>query len=173
MAKSFLARVQPSRQRWKLVDWPFPMDEGEERPKVKVSVLSLSELESAHLATIDFFRRIKKTVTDEDTVFRTHEIAEVVFRAYSVDGESLAGDVAELMEQPLAIINELHTTWLHFQRDATAAPMTSNDMDAFVDLLKKNMGADLLSALPSSWLIALITTLVSRLPDSTSSSEPG
>jgi hypothetical protein len=173
VAKSFLARVQPSRQRWKLIDWPFPMDDGEERPKVKVRVLSLTELEAAHLATIDFFKRIKKVVTDEDTVFRIHENAELVFRAYSVDGEHLAADVAELMDQPIGIIDELHTTWQHFQRDATAAPMTSKDMDAFVDLLKKNMGADLLSALPSSWLIALITTLASQLSSSTLANEHG
>lgn len=173
MAKSFLERVQPSRQRWKLVDWPFPMDDGEERPQVKVIVLGLHQLEAAHLATIDHFKDRKPKITDEDSVFIVHEHVELVFRAFSVDGEPMAEDADELLKQPREVIDELYAIWRQFQADATAAPMTSKDMDAFVDLLKKNMGQDLLSAFPSSWLIALATTLASRLATSTPANEHG
>jgi hypothetical protein len=171
--KSFLERVQPSRERSKLVDWPFPVEGGEEPPKVKVRVLGFDELEAARLATMDHFKALKRNVSDEENVFLAHENAEIVFRAYSVDGEPLAADVAELTAQPLRLIAELHATWSAYQADVTAAPMTAKQMDAFVEMLKKNTGADLLRALPSSWLIGLITTLASRLSASTPANEHG
>lgn len=172
MAKSFLERVQPSRQRWKMIDWPFPV-EGGERFKVKVRVLGMDEAEQAYLATVDHFKARKPPVPVSDPAFALRERAEMVFRAYSVDGEPLAADVEELTKQPLSLIDELHTTWLQFQSDVCAVPTNGKDMDALVEMLKKNTGAEILSALPSSWLIALITTLASLLPPSTPANELG
>lgn len=172
MAKSFLERVQPSRQRWKMIEWPFPV-EGDERPKLKLRVLGSNEAEEAYLAAVDHFKASKRKLDVDDPAFVLRERAETVFRAYSVDGDPIAADVDELAQQPLQIVNELHTTWRQFQTDVCAAPYTSKDMDALVELLKKNMGAEVLNALPSSWLTALITTLAAQLPPSTPANELG
>lgn len=172
MAKSFLERVQPNRQRWKLIEWPFAID-GEERPKVKLRVLGQNETEAAYLAAVDYFKQSKRTLPVTDPAFALRERAELVFRAYSIDNEPLSVDVDELTEQPMAMIDELHTTWTQFQNDVCAVPHSAKEMDALVDLLKKNMDADRLSALPSSWLIALIRTLASQLVSSTPDSERG
>jgi hypothetical protein len=173
MAKSFLERIQPSRQRWKMVRWPFPVEGGGEAPMMKVRVLGQNEAEAAYLATVDHFKGHKPAVPFTDPAFTMRERAEMVFRAYSVDGDPLAEDVNELAQQPIAVIDELHTTWLQFQADVSATPHTSKDMDALVELLKKNMGAAALSGLPSTWLIGLITTLVAQLPPSTLANEHG
>lgn len=172
MAKSFLERVQPSRQRWKMIDWPYPVD-GDEKFKVKVRVLGMDEAEQAYLATVDHFKARKPLVSVQDPAFALRERAELVFRAYSVDSEPLAADVDELTKQPLALVDELHTTWLQFQSDVCAVPTNDKDMDALVELLKKNTSAEVLGGLPSSWLIALITTLASQLPPSMPANELG
>jgi hypothetical protein len=174
MRKSFLQRVQPSRQRWKMVDWPFPVADDEARPQLKVRVLGQNEAEAAHLATVDYFAKAKKAVRFTDPAFNMRERAELVWRAYAdADGDPIAADVNELVGQPLALIDELHTAWVQFQNDVCAVPHTAKEMDALVDLLKKNMDADRLSALPSSWLIGLVRTLASQLPTSTQASELG
>jgi hypothetical protein len=170
MAKSFLERVQPSRQRWKMIDWPFPV-EGGEQFKVKLRVLTMQESEEAYLATMDHFK-VRK-LSGSDPAFALRERAELVFRAYSIEGNPLADDVEELVKQPLSIIDELHSTWRQFQADVCAVPTSGADMDALVELLKKKVDAALLSALPSSWLIALITTLASQLPPSMPANELG
>lgn len=171
MARSFLKRIEPSRPRSKLIEWPFPV-EGEQ-PKVKVRVLGLSELEAAHLATIDHFKDRKPAVRDDSTVFATRERAELIFLAYSVDGQPLADDVDELSKEPSELLMELHATRMQFQADAAAAPHTPKDMDDLVQLLKKNMDPARLHAFPSTWLIDLITTLVGQLPPSTPANERG
>lgn len=172
MAKSFLQRIQPSRERWKMVDWPFPAD-GDEKHSVRVHVLGEDKIEAAYLAAQDHFKELKRKVEPSDTVFILRERVEIVWRAFSVDGTPIADDADELAEQPLAAIEELHSTWLQFQNDVCAVPHTPKEMDALVGLLKKNMDAARLSALPSSWLIGLVTILASMLPPSTPDSERG
>jgi hypothetical protein len=176
---TFLARVQPSRQRWKKVRWPFQI-EGEsgpdDRPWLKVRVLGQNEAEEAYLATVDHFKGRKPAVSVTDPAFAMRERVEMVFRAYEaadLSEQKLAENVDELAEQPIALIDELHTTWIQFQADVCAVPVTSKDMEALVELLKKNMDAAVLSALPSSWQTALITTLVAQLPPSTLANEHG
>lgn len=174
MAKSFLERIQPSRQRWKLVDWPFSVEDGE-RPRVKVSVLGHDIAEEAYFAAVDHFKKRKPAVSVTDAAFAARERAEIVWRAYrcaNVD-EPLTLDTDELVRQPVAMIDELYTTWRQFQDDVCAVPATAGDMDALVELLKKNTPAEALSGLPSSWLIGLITTLANRLADSTAASSHG
>jgi hypothetical protein len=171
MGKSFLDRVQPHRQRWKLVEWPFPV-EGE-RPKVKVSVLGQDESEAAYLAAVDHFKGRKPEVKLTDPAFVAREHAEIVWRAYSADGDALAEDADELVKEPPSVIEELYSTYAQFYGDVAATPPTTKDMDALVELLKKNIPADRLSGLPSSWLIALITTLASPLAASTTASGDG
>jgi hypothetical protein len=169
--KSFLARIEPSRQRWKLIDWPFPV-EGD-RPKVKVRILGQHECEEAYFAAQDHFKDRKPPISIKDPAFALRERAEIVFRAFSVDGEPLADDVDELLEQPQSVIDELNSTYAQFYADVAATPYTSKDMAALVELLKKSIPADLLSALPSSWLIGLITTLASQPAPSTPANELG
>lgn len=172
MAKAFLKRIQPSRDRSKPVDWPFPV-EGE-RPKVKVRVLSQTEVEAAHLATIDHFKARKPAVSVLDIPFAARERAEVVFRAYSQDGEPLARDTDELVDElTKEAVSELYNTWSQFQVDVTAAPHTSEEMDELVEYLKKSGDPARLSGFPSTWLIELITTLASRLSSSTPANEHG
>jgi len=165
--------VQPSRERWKRVEWPFPCDD-EAKHHVKVRVLGQDECEAAYLATVDHFKAKKRTVVATDLAFAARERAELVWRAYSDgDGQPIADATDDLVKQPVALIDELHTTWIQFQNDVCAVPHTAKEMDALVDLLKKNMAADRLAALPSSWLIALIRTLASLLPPSTQANEHG
>lgn len=165
MGKSFLKSVEPSRQRWKLIDWPFPV-EGE-RPKVKVRVLGQNECEAAYLAAKDHFKKHKAIVDIKDPAFALRERAEIVFRAYSKDGEPIAADVDELLEQPSSLIEELNTTYAQFYADVAATPYTSADMDALVELLKKKVPAEVLIALPSSWLIGCISSMANQLAPST------
>lgn len=175
MPKAFLKRIQPLRQRWKMVEWPFPLEaaEGEERPKLKLRALSLAEFEAAHLSTMDHFKSRKPPIREEDSAYLARLNAELVFRAYSVDGETIAESVDDLADEPIGIIDELHRTRRQFQEDVTAAPMTPAQMDALIDHLKKNMDVGLLFELPSIWLTELAITLASRLPSSMPASERG
>lgn len=173
MAKSFLERINPSRERSKPVEWPFPTEDGAKH-MLKVRVLSENDTEAAYLATQDYFKKkLKRTPDATDTAFQLREQIEIVLRAFSVEGERIATSGDELAAQPLGIIRELYNTWLQFQNDVCAVPHTTKEMDELVELLKKNMAADRLFALPSSWLIALISTLASRLHTSTPDSERG
>jgi hypothetical protein len=171
VAKSFLKSIEPSRQRWKMVDWPFPV-EGE-KPRVKMRVLGQAECEAAYLATVDHFKKQKKSIDVRDPAFALRERAEIVFRAFSADDKPIADDVDELLAEPSSLIEELNNTYSQFYGDGAATPYTSKDMDALVELLKKNTPVALLSALPSSWLIGLITTLASPPVTSTQASEGG
>jgi hypothetical protein len=171
--KAFLKRIQPARERWKLLEWPFAVD-GEDRPKVKMCVLSQTEAEAAHLATIDHFKARKPAVSVLDLPFAARERAEIVFRAYSDEGEALARNVDELTDElSKDAILELYNTWSQFQSDVTAAPHTSQEMDELVEYLKKSGDPARLSGFPSTWLIGLITTLASRLSSSTPANEHG
>lgn len=170
-SKSFLKRIEPSRPRSKMIEWPFPV-EGEEKLKVKVCVLGLNELEAAHLATVDHFKDRKPPVREDSAVFVSRERVELIYRAFSVDGEPL-GDVDELAEEPPEVLMELHMTRSQFQADAAVAPHTPQEMDDLVELLKKNMEPARLYGFPSTWLIELITTLVGQLQPSTPANERG
>ncbi len=186
MKKSFLERIQPSRQRWKLVDWPFPIEGDRER--LKLRVLGENELEAAHLATVDHFKTRKPVVVESSSAFKAREQIEIVWRAFSSKpedmadaefgksakpGDPIADDSDGMALEPKAIIDELFTTYVQFQADVATAPYTAEDMEALIELLKKNTGTDLLYALPSSWLNELCRTLASRLPTSTQASELG
>jgi hypothetical protein len=73
--------------------WPFPVEGGGEAPMMKVRVLGQNEAEAAYLATVDHFKGHKPAVPFTDPAFTMRERAEMVFRAYSVDGDPLAEDV--------------------------------------------------------------------------------
>jgi hypothetical protein len=171
VAKSFLERIQPSRQRWKLVEWPFPVDG--ERPKLKVRVLGQDDETAAYLATVDHFKGRKPKVEENSPAFAVREHAELVWRAYSDNDEPIADDVEELCKQPPQVIAELYATYSQHCRDVGADGLSSEQLEALVEELKKNSLTVRLSAFPSNWLIALTTTLASRLRDSMPVSEPG
>jgi hypothetical protein len=188
MAKSFLKRITPDRQRWKLVDWPFPLEDGEDRPKLKVRVLGQNESEEAYLAAIDHFKGRKPEVKDDSAVFLAREHAEMVWRAYSAKpeemgdgdwakngkvGEALDDSVEDLIKSPGNIIGELYTTYVQFYNDVAAAPTNEADFTAFVELLKKNTDLEPLRGFPSSWLIGCISTLASQLAASTPDNSDG
>lgn len=173
MAKkpSFLERVQPNRPRTKLIDLPF---ETAEPVKVRVRVLGVDALEAANLETVDHFRDKKAKVAQSDDAFVIRERVGLVWRAYETeDGEPLAPTVDELAEQPSEIIAPLYQEWARFQAEVTTRPIKQSELDELIADLKKNSHADRLAALPSTWLIALITTLASQHADSTTASERG
>jgi hypothetical protein len=173
MAKkqSFLDRVQPNRARTKLIDWPF---ETAEPVKVRMRVLGADELEAAHFEAMDHFKDGKRKVLPTDQAFVIREQISLAWRAYETeDGEKIAADADELAAQPMEISTALYREWSRFQDEITVRPISQEQLDTWIDGLKKNTLADLLPALPSSWLIKLITTLASQHAASTTASEPG
>jgi hypothetical protein len=173
VAKSFLKRISPFRDKSKFIDWPFPVD-GDDKPKIKMRVLAQNDIEQAYFATVDYFKGRKPAVSVEDVAFAARERAELVFLAYSADGAPLDEDTDELVsELGKEAISELYATWSQFQADTTGAPATAKEMDLYVEYLKKSGDATLLTALSSSKLLSLISTLANRLNSSTPASEHG
>lgn len=172
MAKvSFIERIQPSRARSKLIDWPF---ETAEPVKVRMRVLGADELEAANIEAADHFRALKAKVAQTDDAFVARERIGLLWRAFETDdGDKLAADSEELARQPQEVLGPLYSEWSRFQAEVTVRPMKQEELDAFVDALKKNTLGGALDALPSSWLIALATTLASQLAASTTAKEPG
>lgn len=173
--KSFIDRVQPSKARSKLIDWPFLVEGDDVAPKVRMKVLGQDQLEAANIEAADYFRDIKATkVTEKNEVFVSRERICLVWRAYEdEDGEPLAATSEELGKMTDNMITLLYSEWSRFQADVATRPLTQKQMDELVDGLKKNTLGDLLHALPSSWLTALCTTLASQLPGSTPANERG
>lgn len=171
MSKAFLRRIEPSRSREKVIEWPFPV-EGE-RPKLTMRVLGFDEIEVAHLAAVDHFKAIKRKIEETDSAFLAREALEKVFRAFKHEGEPIADSVDDLAKQPVSIVLELHSTWSSFQAEVAAVPLTQDDLNAVIAELKKNTSAAQLQGWPSSWLIGLITTLASRPVDSIPAKELG
>lgn len=173
MAKkpSFLERVQPSRERTRLIDWPFETDEP---VKVRMRVLGASELEAAHFEAMDHFKDDKRKVAPTDQAFLIREQIALVWRAFETeDGEKIALDTNELASQQWEILSALYSAWSRFQDEITVRPMTQEQLDTWIDGLKKNTLVDLLPGLPSSWLIKLISTLANQLAVSTTANERG
>lgn len=179
MARSFLSRVSPSRSRTKVIDWPFPV-EGE-TPKIRLSVLGADKLEAANLDALDHFAnrgKGKEKVGATSDAFLARERTALVWHAVQAQDDAgvwkpIAESVDELAEEPSEVITALYQEWSQFQADTTARPMTEAQMVAFIEELKKNTLAVPLSGFPSSWLIELVTGLVSQLRNSTTASEPG
>lgn len=170
---SFLERVQPSKARSKLVDWPFPIEDGTV-PRVRMKVLGQDLMEAANIEAAEYFRAIKKKVAEKDDVFISRERICLVWRAFEdEDGEPLAPTSEILGKYPPEVIGELYAEWVRFQSDVATRPLTQAHMDELIEGLKKNTHADLLLAFSSSWLIALCTTLASRLAASTQEKSPG
>lgn len=173
MAKkvSFLDRVQPNRSRAKLIDWPF---ETAEPVKVRVRVLGCDELEAANLEAADHFRELKAKVAQTDDAFVSRERIGLVWRAYETeDGEPLAESAEEMAKQASEVIAPLYAEWSRFQAEIATRPIKQEQLDELIEGLKKNTLGAVLPVLPSSWLIALCTTLASQLVDSTTASGPG
>ncbi len=171
---SFIDRVQPNRSRSKLVDWLFPVEGDGEQPKVRIKVLGQDQMEAANLEAVDHFRGLKIKVATTDDVFVARERVCLVWRAYEdPDGEPLATSSEELAKQPGEFIAPLYAEWSKYQSEVAARPLKQAHMDELIEGLKKNTLVDLLPALPSSWLIALITTLASQLAASTTANELG
>jgi hypothetical protein len=171
--ESFIDRVQPNRSRSKLVDWPFAVEDGA-APKVRLKVLGQDQMEAANLEAVDHFRALKVKVSGTDDVFVARERVCLVWRAYEdPDGEPLAPTSDELAKQPGELIAPLYAEWSKYQSEVAARPLKQAQMDELIEGLKKKHLEDLLPALPTSWLIALITTLASQLAASTTEKEPG
>jgi hypothetical protein len=176
MAKksSFLDRIQPLRARERLVDWPLPCAE-EPTPKVRVRVLTQDDMEAAYFSAKEHFVNAKKAVKDSDPVMIAREHTELVFLAFSdpETGEPIAESSDEIANGGPEFVDPLYRLWGAFQSELTVRPLEQKTMDALIEHLKKNTNEEALLALHSTWLAKLVTTLVSRLPDSTSSSDLG
>ncbi len=171
---SFIDRVQPNRSRSKLVDWLFPVEGDGPPPKLRLKVLGQDQMEAANLEAVDHFRSLKVKVSGTDDVFVARERVCLVWRAYEdPDGEPLAATSEELAKQPGEVIAPLYAEWSKYQSEVAAHPLKQAQMDELIEGLKKNTLADLLPALPTSWLIKLCITLASQLAASTTESKPG
>lgn len=172
MAKSsFLERVQPSRARSRLIDWPF---ETAEPVKVRMRVLGVDALEAANLEAVDHFKALKAKVAQSEDAFVMRERVGLIWRAFETeDGEPIAESADELGKQPSELLAPLYAEWSRFQAEIAARPMKQEQLDELIEGLKKNTLGEVLPALPSSWLIKLITTLASQLVASTTASGHG
>lgn len=171
--KSFLDRFSPHRERTRVVAWPFPVD-GEDEIKVRMRVLGSDEMEAAYLDAADHFAKSKRKIASTDPGFSARERIGILWRAFeTLEGERLAETVDEFAKQPPEFFNVLYELWSPFMSELTARPMSQEQMDAFIEGLKKNTLVEVLPALPSNWLIALITTLASQLAGSTPEKELG
>ena len=169
---SFIDRVQPSKARSKLIDWPFLVDG--ETPRVRMKVLWQDLMEAATIEAMDYFRAQKKKIEEKDSVFIARERVCLLWRAFEdEDGQPLAPSSEALALVPQEILAPLYGEWSRFQSDVATRPLTQKHMDELVEGLKKNTLGDLLHALPLSWLTALCITLASQLAASTTESAPG
>lgn len=172
MAKrSFIDEVSPNRPRQRPIDWPL----GGGR-KVLVRILGDDEIESAYFAARDHFdamkvrvngKDVKRAVDIKDPAFVNRERVELVYRAFRAideDGtqtdDHIAASAAELAKYSDRIIDSLYLAWAEYQKESQAKPVDEAAVREIIDALKKNTPAGAYSALPSSWLIAVITGLV-------------
>lgn len=157
-----------------MIDWPLPSDDP---MKVRISILGGDKMEAANLAAIDHFKELKRTASQVEEAFVARERAELVFLAYDM-GNGVAGSIAESTDELVEelgyeSIAVLYGEWARFQAETTRRPMTDKQMTTFIEELKKNIHEVPLHALPSSWLIALMHTLVSQLVSSTQANGAG
>jgi hypothetical protein len=162
MARSFLERMQPKAERAKLVKWAFPTPEGD-TPLVRLRILGGDEIEQAQLEVDEFYRKGKVKLDREMPAYEARLRAALTWRAYETpEGDRLTPSAEEFFTYPIEVIGELYAEWKRYQEEITVRPMKAAEMDELIAELKKNTRMDLLSALPSTWLIALTTTLVSQ-----------
>lgn len=178
MAKrSFIEDASPNRPQKRPIPWPL----GGAR-KVLVRVLGDDELEQSYFAARDHFdalkikvggKLVKRNVDIKDPAFTNRERVENVWRAFRAideDGtetdDPIAPSAAELAKYPDRMIDALYVAWLEYQNEAAAKPVDDEAVKAIIEDLKKNIPVGAYSALPSSWLIAVITGLVAELPPS-------
>lgn len=163
MAKrSFIDEASPNLPTKRVIPWPM----GGPR-KVVVRALGDDVIEQAYFAAKDHFKAKKIKVDFTDPGFTSRERVEIVFRAFAAvdeDGtetdETIAASVDALAKYPKELINTLHAAWFDYQREANALPVNDTTVSAIIEDLKKNTPAEAYSALPSTWLIAVITGLV-------------
>lgn len=176
MAKrSFIDEVSPHRPKERPIPWPLGGDR-----KVLVRILGDTEREAAYFAAKDHFKAIKKVIDHKDPAFENRERTELVWRAFRVideDGKitedhitATADDLAGYSDR---IIDALYLAFHEYQLESGAKPVDKPTVDAIVEELKKNTPAAALSGLPSSWLIAVITTLVAQSSSSATTSDSG
>jgi hypothetical protein len=181
MAKNFLDRFSPNRQRSKLIDWPFAV-EGEEVPKVRVSVLGEDKMEAAALATVDYFRTLKqetkdsegkvkqvtRKIEDDDPVFAMRERVSQVWHAFTDEnGQPLTKTIDDMAKESRHVLTALWAIWAELQSDVAMAPSTERDLNAVMEDLKKNTHAARLDGLSLSTLQTLARTLADQLAAST------
>lgn len=177
--EAFLDRMSPNRTRTRTIPWPLDPDSGE---TIEIRYLGDDEREAAYFAARDHFDSMKvkrgeklvtRKVDTKDPAFENRERVELVWRAYSRNGEKLTQSAARLARRPGEVIDALYFAWAQYQREAAALPPTAGRITELAEALKKNSLAVPLVGLPSSWLIALITTLADPSSSSTTTSESG
>lgn len=165
---SFLERVSPGRKRQKLVKWPLPV-EGEP-VTVQLNVLGTDALEGAYFDAVAHFKGKKPT----PTMVVIRERIELVFRSVrKEDGTPLTETADELAAYPSEILAELYAMYSEFQNSVAVPAPSQEALNEMIAALKKNFLSVPLADLHSTWLIGLITTLVSQLGTSTTESASG
>lgn len=181
LAEDFIDRVSPNRARSRSIPWPLDPS-GPER--VDVRFLSDDDREAAYFATVDHFAAIKvpgpkgklvprKVDPKNDVAFENRERVELIWRAFSHKGVPLAATAAKLAGEPSEVLDALYRAWAEYQMEAQARPVDTAAVRDLVDGLKKNIPAGALVGLPSSWLIAVIFTLVDQSLTSATQSDGG
>lgn len=180
MPKSFVKKNSPNKPRFRAVLWPMPQEEGEEPLKVKVWFVGGQVIEQAHFAAEDFFKAEGRKLDRASPVFELRERAEIVMRAVTELEAEKPGDrpVAEDVDELLAeggdnLVNALFVEWSRFQGAWSSKPLTEAQVQEVIDDAKKGGPLDRLVAWPTSWLIALSSTLASRLASSTKGDSSG
>jgi hypothetical protein len=192
--KFFLERITPAADRWRAIDWPFAVGDSE-RPRVAVLVLGGDAMEAVTLAVGKHFAGLARAeweaklkaegkavkgappasgVKMTDAVWADRERAEVIYRAFRELGDDgkpserpLAASADDIMAQAPQVRDLLYSEWCSIQSEVAPPRYTQKDLDDLVEHLKKNSPSATLSGLPSTLLIALITTLVGQLTSST------
>ena len=168
-----LELVSPARTREKLVDWPLPIDGGA-KVRVWVRVLGVDEMEGAYCDALAYFKKKKVAVKPTDTIMVVREHTELIFRAFMTeDRKPIASSADAVAKYPSEILSALYEIYSDFQQSLSVVPPSQEALDLIVEELKKNTRTLPLAALHSTWLIGLISTLVSRLSASTTPSERG
>lgn len=175
MARSFLDEINPNRPRQRTIPWPLGGDR-----KVVVRMLGDDEREAAYFAVQDHFKALKRKIDHKDPAFENRERVELVWRAFRATDDSnaptqdlIVPTADALSKQPGEMIDALYLAWAEYQKEASARPVDAATVKDIVEGLKKNIPAGALVGLPSSWLIAVITTLVDQSSTSATTSDSG
>lgn len=172
---SLLERLRPALATERTIDWPGPVPEGMERPRILLRVLNVHALEDAYLAAQLHFRAKKVRIAADDPIFTLRERDEQVWRAVrDASGAPLAETTDQMLDVvPRTLSDLLFQEWVSLQAECSAGPLGDAQLVEVVEGLKKNFPGEMLAGWPSTWLLRLLRILVDQSSTSPSSSSSG